>query len=258
MSTRPMPRSKAPTTPMLPLEAIIRPPRSAQSNQGPVQQLGADLESRVSNWHSLRLPQATDPSADLAAKIDEAFGSIDALKRGASRIAVRATSPAAGCGWPKRMASFRSRNRMMPIRRRQRLQSAAHRRRVGTCLLFSIIRNKRPAYLDAVIDTKAQLGLAEREPRARARVWTLRVRTTALMPDMMRGPLPGEVSGPSLMSGLMSGPGCLDRLPAATSSSSSRIARGGRRLIPSGRTARDVAIGEHFSQRRPRAADPAF
>ena len=120
-------------------------------------------------WHSLA-PAATDPSADLAAKIDAAFGSMDALKkqlkdRGAGHFA---------SGW----VWLAEKDGALSIEESHDADTLADS---GFNPLLTVDvwehayyldhQNKRPSYLDAVIDTKLNWAFAS-ENLARGTVWT--------------------------------------------------------------------------------------
>lgn len=149
-----------------PLEAIIAAARG--SNQGLFNN-SAQTWNHGFYWHSLA-PEATAPSADLAAKIDQAFGSMDALKqqlkdRGAGHFA---------SGW----VWLAEKDGTLSIEESHDADTLADK---GFNPLLTVDvwehayyldhQNKRPSYLDAVIDGKLNWAFAS-ENLARGTVWT--------------------------------------------------------------------------------------
>lgn len=149
-----------------PLEAIIAAARG--SNQGLFNN-SAQTWNHGFYWHSLA-PEATAPSADLAARIDQAFGSMDALKqqlkdRGAGHFA---------SGW----VWLAEKDGTLSIEESHDADTLADK---GFNPLLTVDvwehayyldhQNKRPSYLDAVIDGKLNWAFAS-ENLARGTVWT--------------------------------------------------------------------------------------
>ncbi len=149
-----------------PLETIIAAARG--NNQGLFNN-SAQTWNHGFYWHSLA-PAATDPSADLAAKIDEAFGSMDALKqklkdRGAGHFA---------SGW----VWLAEKDGALSIEESHDADTLADS---GFNPLLTVDvwehayyldhQNKRPSYLDAVIEGKLNWAFAS-DNLARGTVWT--------------------------------------------------------------------------------------
>ncbi|MFN4239317.1 MAG: superoxide dismutase [Erythrobacter cryptus] len=149
-----------------PLEAIIAAARG--TNQGLFNN-AAQTWNHAFYWHSLA-PESTAPSADLAAKIDEAFGSLDALKqqlkdRGAGHFA---------SGW----VWLAEKDGKLSIEETHDADTLADSG-MNPLLVLDVWehayyldhQNKRPAYLDAVVETKLNWAFAS-ENLARGTVWT--------------------------------------------------------------------------------------
>jgi len=149
-----------------PLEAIIAAARG--TNQGLFNN-AAQTWNHAFYWHSLA-PESTAPSADLAAKIDEAFGSLDALKqqlkdRGAGHFA---------SGW----VWLAEKDGKLSIEETHDADTLADSG-MNPLLVLDVWehayyldhQNKRPAYLDAVVETKLNWAFAS-ENLSRGTVWT--------------------------------------------------------------------------------------
>lgn len=149
-----------------PLEALIAAARG--TNQGLFNN-AAQTWNHAFYWHSLA-PESTAPSAELAAKIDEAFGSLDALKqqlkdRGAGHFA---------SGW----VWLAEKDGKLSIEETHDADTLADSG-MNPLLVLDVWehayyldhQNKRPAYLDAVVETKLNWAFAS-ENLARGTVWT--------------------------------------------------------------------------------------
>ncbi|MDC8754927.1 superoxide dismutase [Erythrobacter sp. sf7] len=148
------------------LEAIIAASRG--TNQGLFNN-SAQTWNHAFYWHSMA-PSSTAPSADLAAKIDEAFGSLDALKqqlkdRGAGHFA---------SGW----VWLAEKGGKLSIEETHDADTLADSG-FNPLLVLDVWehayyldhQNKRPSYLDAVVEGKLNLAFAS-ENLARGTVWT--------------------------------------------------------------------------------------
>ncbi|MGY6551224.1 MAG: superoxide dismutase [Erythrobacter sp.] len=148
------------------LEAIIAASRS--SNAGLFNN-SAQTWNHAFYWNSLA-PETTAPSDDLAAKIDEAFGSMDELKqklkdRGAGHFA---------SGW----VWLAEKDGKLSIEETHDADTLADSE-FNPLLVLDVWehayyldhQNKRPAYLDAVVENKLNWAFAS-ENLARGTVWT--------------------------------------------------------------------------------------
>ena len=149
-----------------PMEAIIAAARG--SNQGLFNN-AAQSWNHAFYWHSLS-GESTVPSGDLAAKIDEAFGSLDALKdelksRGAGHFA---------SGW----VWLAEKDGTLSIEETHDGDTLADSEfnplltiDVWEHAYYLDHQNKRPAYLDAVVDGKLNWAFAA-ENLERGSTWT--------------------------------------------------------------------------------------
>jgi len=148
------------------LEEIIAAARG--SNQGLFNN-AAQTWNHAFYWNSLA-PSTTEPSAELAAKIDEAFGSVDALKqqlkdRGAGHFA---------SGW----VWLAEKDGKLSVEESHDADTLVDKG-LNPLLVLDVWehayyldhQNKRPAYLDAVVETKLNWAFAS-ENLARGTVWT--------------------------------------------------------------------------------------
>ncbi|MCX9146041.1 superoxide dismutase [Erythrobacter sp. WG] len=148
------------------LEEIIAAARG--SNQGLFNN-AAQTWNHAFYWNSLA-PSTTEPSAELAAKIDEAFGSVDNLKqqlkdRGAGHFA---------SGW----VWLAEKDGKLSVEESHDADTLVDKG-MNPLLVLDVWehayyldhQNKRPAYLDAVVETKLNWAFAS-ENLARGTVWT--------------------------------------------------------------------------------------
>lgn len=148
------------------LEEIIAAARG--SNQGLFNN-AAQTWNHAFYWNSMA-PATTEPSADLAAKIDEAFGSVEDLKqklkdRGAGHFA---------SGW----VWLAEKDGALSIEETHDADTLADGDKNPLLVLdvwehayYLDHQNKRPAYLDAVVENKLNWAFAS-ENLARGTVWT--------------------------------------------------------------------------------------
>lgn len=148
------------------LEEIIAASRG--SNQGLFNN-SAQTWNHAFYWHSMA-PSTTEASADLAAKIDEAFGSVDELKqklkdRGAGHFA---------SGW----VWLAEKDGKLSIEETHDADTLVDKG-MNPLLVLDVWehayyldhQNKRPSYLDAVVENKLNWAFAS-ENLARGTVWT--------------------------------------------------------------------------------------
>ena len=148
------------------VEAIIAASRG--TNQGLFNN-SAQTWNHAFYWHSMA-PSSTAPSADLAAKIDEAFGSLDNLKQ---QLKDRGTGHFAS-GW----VWLAEKGGKLSIEETHDADTLADSG-FNPLLVLDVWehayyldhQNKRPAYLDAVVEGKLNLAFAS-ENLARGKVWT--------------------------------------------------------------------------------------
>lgn len=148
------------------LEAIIAASRG--TNQGLFNN-SAQTWNHAFYWASMA-PESTAPSAELAAKIDEAFGSLDNLKQ---QLKDRGTGHFAS-GW----VWLAEKDGKLSIEETHDADTLADSD-FNPLLVLDVWehayyldhQNKRPAYLDAVVETKLNLAFAS-ENLARGTVWT--------------------------------------------------------------------------------------
>jgi Fe-Mn family superoxide dismutase len=148
------------------LEEIIAAARG--SNQGLFNN-SAQTWNHAFYWHSMA-PSTTEPSADLAEKITAAFGSVDELKaklkdRGAGHFA---------SGW----VWLAEKDGALSIEETHDADTLADGDKNPLLVLdvwehayYLDHQNKRPAYLDAVVEGKLNWAFAS-ENLARGTVWT--------------------------------------------------------------------------------------
>jgi Fe-Mn family superoxide dismutase len=148
------------------LEAIIAASRG--TNQGLFNN-SAQTWNHAFYWASMA-PASTAPSADLAAKIDEAFGSLDALKQ---QLKDRGVGHFAS-GW----VWLAEKDGKLSIEETHDADTLADSG-FNPLLVLDVWehayyldhQNKRPAYLGAVVEGKLNLAFAS-ENLARGTVWT--------------------------------------------------------------------------------------
>ncbi|TCD06797.1 superoxide dismutase [Erythrobacteraceae bacterium CFH 75059] len=149
-----------------PLEAVVAAARGTQ--QGLFNN-AAQSWNHGFYWHSLT-PEATQPSGDLAQHIERSFGSLDALKR---ELKERGAGHFAS-GW----VWLAEQNGTLTVEETHDGDTLADRG-MNPLLVVDLwehayyldYQNKRPAYLDAVIDERLNWDFAA-ENLARGSVWT--------------------------------------------------------------------------------------
>ncbi len=132
------------------LEAIIAASRG--TNQGLFNN-SAQTWNHAFYWHSMAA-ETTAPSDELVAKINEAFGSVDALKQ---QLKDRGVGHFAS-GWVADTLADSAFNPLLVLDVWEHAYYLDH-------------QNKRPSYLDAVVEGKLNWAFAS-ENLARGTVWT--------------------------------------------------------------------------------------